>query len=182
MQVNGLDFKEVYARRELVKRDVYEHGKVLLVKRKWPDRKNTEELVVFNEGNYEEDRELHGFDLRRGVKILFKKGDIRGEIKPEFMSDYDRMYTSSYKPVVDELPEKGEGLGFAAYCFLKNERYRGPVYINTKKELYEYICFQMKYQCLIRVCDSDDHIVMEVEDGMLVYPTKKMLEECNDEE
>ena len=172
MLVNGLEYKKEYEEHEFIHSDNYEHGKILLVKRNMPDRKDEQALVLFIEGELETSSRLMGYDFRKGVKISFKKEDILGTIRPECISDYDRMYISSYKPFVDELPSKGEELGFTAYCYLKNERYRGPVFINTEKELHDYVGFQLKYQYMIRICDRDDYIIMETKEGNLVYPSR----------
>lgn len=177
MLKNGLAYKIMYDKCEYMEKEHYQKNTVLVVDSRGINNKEGQMNIVMTRDEKQgiSDIVIDGYDIRIGREVVCMKSDVLGELRPECMTEHDRMFLASYKPITDKNIGLIQSLGFAAYCFLKDERYHGPVLIRTQDELKAYIDIQKKYQYLIRVCDADDYIVMEIEDGELMYPTKEMI-------
>ena len=177
MMVNGIIFKESYDENEYTKLDCYQKNTVILVDRHKRTKLGSQMVAVSLGDIWPVEKDVEVYDVRFGKRAVISCKDILGAIKKECLSDLDRMDLSAFKPFESDLPDIKDGLRFSAYSYLQNERYRGPVFIHTKEELREYVFLQKEYQYIIRICDIDDYIVMEIENGEVVFPPKECAEE-----
>lgn len=116
------------------------------------------------------------YDIRKRQRMYCNKKDVVGELNPERISEKDCLMLGLVKPVEDTGVLKGKRNHFYGYCFLRNETYQGAVHLCSEKELEAYVRLQSKYQYRVMICDTSDYIVLEVEEGTVVFPTKEMLE------
>lgn len=144
------------------------------------NKKRVQTIVVhIDEHLGEPQGEIHVRDIRTGNSAFIKSDDILGTIKAECLSEKDRIFLAMIKPLKEPFDNS---LGFSGYCYLKDGRYQGPVYLDTIGELEAYIKLQMKYQYRVIVCDSGDCIILDIEDGHLKYPDPETLLEMSSEE
>ena len=112
-------------------------------------------------------RRLNFLDIRTGRKFQADAENILGVLKPGSITEKDKLMLALIKPVTEETTEE---LGFWGYCHLKNGTYLKPVRLDSERELRAYVSLQKNYQSRVMVCDDEDYIVLDIQDGRLAFP------------
>ena len=170
---------KVYAETDCIAPDDIRGYELLVVRNGMKKRGSGQMLCLVTEADTSFSKLESRFpvlDVRKNQRMYCNKRDIMGVLNPERISEKDCLLLGLIKPIEDTGVQKGKPIGFFGYCFLKNGTYQGAVHLSSKRELEAYVKLQSRYQYRLMICDSDDYIVLEVEEGSVVFPTKEMLE------
>ena len=164
---------------EAVKGDL-SSSQVLVLREKEGQKNSFKRIAIYIEETASKDNHKRvGFlDVRSGKRFLSGRESILGVLKPEYITEKDKLMLALIKPVEER---NREDIGFWAYCYLKNGTYQRPVRLYSKRELEAYVRLQKTYQNRLMVCDSDDYIVLEIQEGRLIFPTTEHLAKGKDQ-
>ncbi len=112
--------------------------------------------------------------LTNGENCQLWRGDVVGTLKPEFLSDEEKLMLSQVRPA-GAKSLAGNEPEYSGYSFLQDGRYSAGVWLCSPQEALDYVEMQKPYQHRVLVCDRDDFAVMEAIDGKLIYPDEQAL-------
>lgn len=114
--------------------------------------------------------------LHTGEFALKNRNEIIGVLLPELLPDSAKLQLSQIRPV-GALDLKNHEPKYSGYSFLPDGRYASGVWLCTEQEALSYVEMQKPYQHRIMLCDRDDFCVLELQEGKLIHPTEKEMEE-----
>ena len=115
---------------------------------------------------------VFGIDLYQGEYARWRRSDVVGVLKPELLSEHERLQLSQIRPA-GALPLEEHELRYSGYSFLPDGRYTTGVWLCSENEVKDYVEMQLPYQHRIMICDRNDFCVLEIEEGTVLFPTAK---------
>jgi hypothetical protein len=117
-------------------------------------------------GEGECERTVSLVSLSDGINRKLPKSEIRGVLKPELLTDGERLQLSQVRPPASSTgADATHAAKYLAYCFLEDGRFSGGVALNSAKSAIKYVKIQMPYQHRILLCGIDGCAALEVRDG-----------------
>ena len=117
---------------------------------------------------------VSGVSLDNGEAALFRRSQVLGVLKPQFLPEQAKLQLSQIRPL-GAVPLEGHAPLYSGYSFLDDGRYAAGVWLCSEKEAMDYVRIQRPYQYKVMLCDRDDFCVMEVVAGKLVFPDEETL-------
>ncbi|WP_270809965.1 hypothetical protein [Hungatella effluvii] len=111
-------------------------------------------------------------DLYQGEYARWKRLDVMGVLKPELLSEHERLQLSQIRPEGALSLEEHEPR-YSGYSFLPDGRYTSGVWLCSEKEIQDYVEMQLPYQHRIMICDRNDFCVLEIQEGNVLFPTEE---------
>lgn len=120
-------------------------------------------------------RSILAVSLANGELIRWNRSDVLGILKPELLPDSARLHLSQIRPsgALDLARYEPK---YSGYSFLSDGRYASGVALCSEQEVKDYIEMQKDYQHRIMICDSDDFCVFEMEQGIVIHPSRETIE------
>lgn len=116
--------------------------------------------------------------LISGEKSKWKRSDVIGVLKPELLPDTAKLHLSQIRPSSAQSLTHLEPK-YSGYSFLPDGSYSSGVWLCSSQEVRDYVEMQKPYQHRILICDRNDFAVLEMIDGLLIYPTEADLNASN---
>jgi len=120
-------------------------------------------------------RSILAVSLSDGELVRWNRSDVLGILKPELLPDYARLHLSQIRPS-GALDLKSHEPEYSGYSFLPDGRYAAGVWLCNEQEVKDYIEMQKDYQHRVMICDRSDFCVFEMEQGMVIHPSRETVE------
>lgn len=159
---------KIYEENEYdVVRNEINSNQVLVIRDKNGKKNNFERIAVYIEETAPSTDKRVGFlDVRTGKRFLSRTENILGVLKTEFITEKDKLMLALIKPITEKNVEE-----FALWgcCYLKNGTHQKLIRLSSERELRAYISLQRQYQSRIMVYDEEDYIVMDIQEGRVIF-------------
>lgn len=120
-------------------------------------------------------RSILAVSLSDGELVRWNRSDVLGILKPELLPDFARLHLSQIRPS-GALDLKSHEPEYSGYSFLPDGRYAAGVWLCNEQEVKDYIEMQKDYQHRVMICDRSDFCVFEMEQGMVIHPSRETVE------
>lgn len=116
---------------------------------------------------------VFGIDLYQGEYARWRRSDVVGVLKPELLSEHERLQLSQIRPA-GALPLEEHEPRYSGYSFLPDGRYTTGVWLCSENEVKDYVEMQLPYQHRIMICDRNDFCVLEMRRGLCYFRLRRI--------